>query len=96
MKKLITPLFLITLLAACHSNRVTLSQHVIGTSKITEPTKEGKACHSHFFIFSSSDIDLSVESARKDGKITEITSVENRDRGFFPFFFERCTVVIGN
>lgn len=96
MKKIILCLAALSLLSGCYSYRGTLSQHMITTAKIAEPTKEGKACKRQFLIFASTHTDFSVETARKSVGITEISSVEQRLSGFFPFYFERCVVVLGN
>ncbi len=62
---------------------------------VKSPTKEGKSCtHSSWFSLFN-HIDLSVESARQNGNINEIVSIEKEvTTGLF--YYQFCTVVRGN
>ena len=86
------------LLASCHSLRETSSQYERLPIKVAKnPTKEGKACYELFTLFSLfySDGDISVETARKNGDINEIVSIESESSHSL-FHHTKCTIVRGN
>ena len=98
IKKIITIACLIGLssgLSSCYTIKKSATQHHISTEKLAESTKTGKACTWGFFIFHPLFIDLTIETARKNGKITQINSVEN-SRSNFLGFYKICTIVVGN
>ena len=83
IKKIITIACLIGIsgaLSSCYTIKQSATQHHISTEKLTESTKTGKAC-TFGFIFGPFG-DLTIETARKDGGITQINSVENSFTAF--------------
>lgn len=98
--RLILPLFLLSL-SSCYSYKTSLVEYTMPSNPIPTATREGRACNDDSdedkdFITSLfySDIDLTVETARTNGNITEITSIDKEvGRGFFPRI---CVVVRGN
>ena len=96
IKKIITIAYLIGLsgaLSSCYAIKQSLTQHHISTEKLTESTKTGKAC-TFGFVFGPFG-DLTIETARKDGGITQINSVENSFTAFLGAY-KICTIVVGN
>lgn len=96
IKKIITIACLIGLssgLSSCFSIKKSATQHHISTEKLTESTKTGKACAFGFMVGPFGD--LTIETARKDGKINQINSVENSHSTFLGFY-KICTIVVGN
>ena len=91
---------LVLALSSCHSYRTSLTQHHITTEKLPEITKEGKACNNYFpalALFVAENYDDSIETARKDGDIHQISMVEKQISRFLWFVFIRdCTIVKGN
>ncbi|NBR94779.1 MAG: hypothetical protein EBT55_00520 [Proteobacteria bacterium] len=99
MKKFLTIASIVLMLSSCHSYKTSLSTHHITTEKLPEVTKEGKSCHNFFPILSlvADDADYTIETARKDGDINQIASVEYQTSNFLWFVFARkCIVVKGN
>ena len=99
IKKIITVACLIGLfggLSSCYSIKQSQTQYHISTEKLTESTKTGKAC-AYGFVFGPFG-DFTMEAARKNGKITQINSVENSHSNFLGFysFYKICTIVVGN
>ena len=106
IKKIITIAYLIGLsgaLSSCYTIKQSLTQHHISTEKLTESTKTGKACA---FGQSFSPLgyqgpavgpfgDLTIETARRNGEITQINSVESSFATFFGLY-KICTIVLGN
>ncbi len=99
--KLILALISLALLSGCYTYKTSLMDYSAPVKEVKEPTKEGRACNDddeegkYFFqkIFFG-DIDVTVETARQNGRITDIVSVEREvGRGFFP---RVCTIVKGN
>lgn len=106
IKKIITIACLIGLssgLSSCYSTKNSLSQHYISTEKLTESTKTGKACAfgQSFSPFGYKGPavgpfgDLTIETARKNGDISQINSVESSFTTFFGLY-KICTIVVGN
>ncbi len=61
----------------------------------TEATKKGEACTINVLgIYSGGD--SSVEAARKDGKITKVSSIATKVFTVRPFYGQACTVVTGS
>lgn len=82
------------MLSACSVTRTSLGNYNLPTSNIERPTKEGRVCNDRGgFLFS--DNDLTVESARQQVGIRNITAIELEDT-LYPFYFKRCVVVKGN
>jgi hypothetical protein len=99
MKKLFTIIATVLALSSCHSHKRSLSTHHITTEKLPEINKEGKACHNYFPLLSllADNSDLTIETARKDGDIHQIASVEKQTSAFLWFLFVReCVIVKGN
>ena len=92
IKKIIT-LSCLVALSGCYSVRNSATQHHISTEKLKESTKVGKACATGFFAGPFGD--YTIETARKDGNITEINSVEN-DVSWVLGVNRICTIVRGN
>ncbi len=98
MKKTIALISLLFFASACHTFKHTSERYERLPLKITnDTTKEGKACHDTYFPFSYlySNGDISVETARKNGDIKEITSIETEYNRVL-FYDRKCTVVKGN
>lgn len=62
---------------------------------IKESTKEGKVCSNENLDPFNTEIDLTVETARKRGGIKEITNIERHYSGS-AFFRKTCVIVRGN
>lgn len=56
-------------------------------------TKVGRACGKNYFGLVITG-DMSVEAAKKDGKITQVTSIDKEIKGY-AIYAEVCTVVRG-
>lgn len=97
MKKLAIILLATLLTTACHSTKTTTGQYSLPLKVEKDPVKVGKACHTYVPIISwlYSDKDWTVESARKNGDIKEIVSVEN-ESSLYLIFLRECTIVRGN
>ncbi len=96
IKKIITIACLIGLssgISGCFSIKGSATQHRISTEKLTESTKTGKAC-AWSVIFAHFG-DATIETARKNGKITQINSVDNSFNGALGVY-KGCTIVLGN
>ncbi len=91
--KIIAILLSFVVFTGCTTVRNTASEYERLPLKVTKnPTKEGKSCAT-FGWFAEND--LSVESARQKGSITEIVSIEKEvTTGLF--YYKACTVVRGN
>jgi len=87
----------LTLLSGCHTFKETSSQYERLPLKVEKnPSKEGRACYSYFFPFGLlyTSGDISVETARKNGDIKEIVTIEKEVK--YGLFYEKiCTVVKG-
>lgn len=98
MKKLFIAVLLSTLLTACHTIRETASQYErLPIKSVKTPSKEGRACVSYSFPASLfySNADLSVESARERGGITDIVTIEKEVSSSIGYQ-KICTIVRGN
>jgi hypothetical protein len=88
------------LLPACnHSLKQTAAQYErLPIKGLKDTSKEGKSCGKYVFPISIfyTNFDLSVESARKNGDISEIVSIEDETKVIYPFYVEKCTIVKGN
>ena len=77
--KLLTLFAVLISLTACHTLKETSAQYERMPIKLAKsPSKEGKSCGVYSFplrLFYS-NADISVESARKQGEITEILTIE--------------------
>jgi hypothetical protein len=96
IKKIITIACLIGLsgaLSSCYTIKKSATQHHISTEKLTESTKTGKACAFGFMVGPFGD--LTIETARRNGGITQINSVENSFTTFLGAY-KICTIVVGN
>lgn len=97
MKKIILSLFVLSLLASCHSTKNTTSNYNLPNKIEKDPEKVGRACNTYLppfsFLFSSTD--NTVETARKNGGIKEIVSIES-ESGLYFIIYRSCTVVRGN
>ncbi len=107
MKKLFAILLVATVLSSCALSptkvgSTALVSNVNYTDSVVEinninfstGTKEGKACGKNvLWLFASGD--MSVETAKKNGKITNITSITTEVNNML-VMSELCTVVRGN
>jgi hypothetical protein len=91
MKKFVLVLTVLLLLSACNSYRESLGQYNLPTQNIKEPTREGRVCH----YSRVGDTDFTVETARKNGGITNITAIEKETTGGF-LAGRTCLIVKGN
>lgn len=96
--KLILSLIFLAFLASCHTFKETASQYErLPIKAVKSPSKEGRACGEYTLPISLfySNVDITVESARQNGNITEISSIESEFS--HSFGYKRiCTVVRGN
>lgn len=89
---------LMMLLSSCYSYNRSMADYTLPSNGIDSPTKIGKACNDdsdEYFLqqIFFGKIDLSVETARINGDITNILSIEKEvGRGLFPRI---CIVVKG-
>jgi len=96
IKKIITIACLIGLsvaLSSCYTIKQSTTQHHISTEKLAESTKTGKACAYGFVVGPFGD--LTIETARRNGGITQINSVES-SLSVFLGSYKICTIVVGN
>ena len=85
-------------ISACHQLTTTIGNYNLPTIVNKNPTKRGETCGHYAYPFSIlfSNNDLSVEKARQSANISEIISVEARNRYVYPFYYNRCVIVRGN
>lgn len=89
-------LIFLMLLQNCSSYRESIGQYSLPVSNIKDPTKEGRTCYyTSNLKFWSSNIDFTVEMARKNGNITNITAIEKETMGNL-FLRRKCLIVKGN
>lgn len=94
--KSLTAAVSLLVLSSCYSFRETANQYERLPLKVTKsPTKEGRVCSDDNVGFFSISSDITVESARKSGGITEITSIEKEVSGGL-FHRRLCTIVRGH
>ena len=77
---------------------LTIGNYNLPTTINKNPTKMGETCGHYAYPFSMlfSNNDLTVEKARRSANISEIISVEARNRYVYPFYYHRCIIVRGN
>ncbi len=99
--KLISTIAALLFLTSCHTLKQTNFddfQYEKLPVKNSKSTKEGRACE-EFSLFKNnafySDIDLTIETAKTNGEIADIVSVE-REVTYTPFYVKKCTIVKGN
>ncbi len=85
-------------ISACHQLTTTIGNYNLPTTVNKNPTKMGETCGHYAYPFSIlfSNNDLTVEKARQSANISEIISVEARNRYVYPFYYHRCIIVRGN
>lgn len=93
--KLAVTMVSLLLLSGCYSYKESVGVYNMPVRDIKEGTKEGKICSSENLDPFNTEIDLTVESARKRGGIKEITNIERHVSGS-AFFRKVCTIVKGN
>lgn len=94
--KIIFAIALLATVSSCNSYRESLGQYNLPTQNIPNPTREGRACYFDSDLkFWGSNIDFTVETARKNGGITSITAIEKEKTGGF-FLRKKCLIVRGN
>ncbi len=85
-------------LGSCHIHRETSAQYERLPIKVSKkPEKEGRSCGSYplFFSIIYTNNDFTIESARKNGEISEIISIEKEVTSSL-LNTQICTVVRGN
>ena len=99
--KLIAGLAATMFLSACHVYKQTNFdnfQYEKLPVKNSKSTKEGRACEEFTILENNifnSDVDLTIETAKKNGEITDIVSVE--EEVTYSFFYKKvCTIVKGH
>ena len=85
-------------ISSCHQLTTTIGNYNLPTTIYKNPTKMGETCGHYAYPFSIlfSNNDLTVEKARQSANISEIISVEARNRYVYPFYYHRCIIVRGN
>lgn len=84
-------------ISSCSSSyRESLGQYNLPTQNIQIATKEGRACYyTSDLKFWGSNIDFTVDTARRDGRITNIIAIEKETSGNF-LLRKKCIIVRGN
>jgi hypothetical protein len=104
MKKIALPVIFLLLISSCSSLGpafVTMvkdngSIHEVGTDKVKPSSKRGEACGFNILGLVAFG-DLTLEKAKKDGNISEVSSVDVTFSGvLYPPLLQKCTVVEGN
>lgn len=104
MKKIATiaALSSVALLGGCASGYTPVSTGLItnvkGPITATEhrgTSKTGTACASTIIGLVNSG-DASIASAKANGGITQVSTVDFHTQGFYPFFGKTCTIVKGD
>lgn len=96
MKKTIIIAALFLVLSGCSSYRESLGQYNLPIVNIREATREGRTCYYTSDIkFWGSNIDFTIDTARRNGGITNITAIEKETTGNF-FLRKKCLIVRGN
>ncbi|MBP7710166.1 MAG: hypothetical protein KA100_03765 [Rickettsiales bacterium] len=94
--KLVIFAILLTLLSGCSSYRESLGQYNLPTTNIPTPTREGRVCYYNSDLrFWTTDIDFTVETARRNAGITNIVAIEKEKTGNF-LLRRKCLIVRGN
>lgn len=93
-KTALTSLLLLTL-SSCYSFKSSLGNYNLPTSNIKEPLKEGKVCNNEENFPFDINVDLTVETARKRGNISDIIAIEKHSSGHL-FKRTKCIIVKGN
>lgn len=94
--KLILTAILLLLPSACSTYRESLGEYNLPTSNIKNPTREGRACYyTSDLRFWTSNVNYTVEAARRNGGITNITAIEKEKSGNF-LLRRKCIIVLGN
>ena len=99
--KLIAVLLAFLALSGCHTFKQTNFdnfQYEKLPVKGSKSEKEGRACE-EFTLWENnifhSNVDLTIDTAKKNGDIVDIISVE-RESTYAPFYRKICTIVKGN
>ncbi len=83
-------------LNGCSSYRESLGQYNLPVTNIRESTREGRACYfTSDFRFWTSNVDFTIDAARRNGGITSITAIEKEKSGNF-LLRKKCIIVRGN
>ncbi|MBM3579251.1 MAG: hypothetical protein FJX34_00575 [Alphaproteobacteria bacterium] len=91
-----TLIILTLLLTGCSSFRESLGQYNLPTQNIPEAKREGRVCYyTSDLKFWGSNIDFTIDSARRDGGITNIIAIEKEVCGNF-LLRRKCIIVRGN
>jgi hypothetical protein len=95
-KNLILSALLLSFLGNCSSYRESLGQYNLPVTNIKESTREGRACYfTSDFRFWTSNVDFTIDAARRNGGITSITAIEKEKSGNF-LLRKKCIIVRGN
>lgn len=96
MKKILILTTTILLSGCVSSYRESLGEYHLPVTNIRESTREGRACYySSDLKFWNSNIDFTIDSARKNGNITSINAIEKETSGNF-LLRRKCLIVRGN
>lgn len=96
MKKNLILLLLPFLFTACSSYRESLGEYHLPVTNIRESTKEGRVCYyTGSLKFWGTNIDFTVETARRNGGITNINAIEKETTGGL-LLRRKCLIVRGN
>lgn len=96
MKKIILVLSVFFVTSCVSSYRESLGQYNLPTTNIREASKEGRACYySGGLKFWNSDVDFTVDSARRNAGITNITAIEKETVGNV-LLRKKCIIVRGS
>lgn len=83
-------------LSACSSYRESMGTYILPTANINDATREGRVCYySGSLRFWFSDIDFTIDAARRNGKIKNIVAIERETSGNW-LLHKRCIIVRGN
>jgi PBP1b-binding outer membrane lipoprotein LpoB len=84
------------LFSGCSSYRESLGEYHLPTTNIKESTKEGRVCYyTGGLKFWGSNIDFTIDTARRNGKITNINAIEKETSGNI-LLRRKCLIVRGN
>jgi hypothetical protein len=96
MKKIVILAALSFLFSGCTAYRESLGQYQLPVTNIKESTREGRTCYyTSDLKFWGSNIDFTVDTARRNGGITSINAIEKEVSGNF-LLRRKCLIVRGN
>jgi hypothetical protein len=102
LKKVLFGAFVATLLSACQSGGYSptglgpmtdIRGPIAATSVVA--TKRGKACAKTLLGGLINEGDASIVTAKENGGISAVSTVDFHTKGFYPFMGTTCTIVTG-